>query len=97
MVDDSGGMAKVTCEFANEMQRRGHHVSLVYSDVKQGNFYYPLHEGIPAIDIRHFKGQSISYPWYLKVKRELYRTFNLIRQKSSTSKMGDESGYGEFT
>lgn len=82
MVDDSGGMAKVTCEFANEMQRRGHHVSLVYSDVKQGNFYYPLHEGIPAIDIRHFKGQSISYPWYLKVKRELYRTFN--KQKART-------------
>lgn len=82
MVDDSGGMAKVTCEFANEMQRRGHHVSLVYSDVKQGNFYYPLQKGIPAIDIRHFKGQSISYPWYLKVKRELYRTFN--KQKART-------------
>ena len=82
MVEDSGGMAKVTCEFANEMQRRGHHVSLVYSDVKQGNFYYPLQEGIPAIDIRHFKGQAISYPWYLKVKREVYRTFN--KQKART-------------
>lgn len=82
MVDDSGGMAKVTCEFANEMQRRGHRVSLVYSDVKQGNFYYPLHEGIPAIDIRHFKGQSISYPWYLKIKREFYRAFDA--QKART-------------
>lgn len=82
MVDDSGGMAKVTCDFANEMQRRGHRVSLVYSDVKQGNFYYPLHEGIPAIDIRHFKGQSISYPWYLKIKREFYRTFDA--QKART-------------
>lgn len=82
MVDDSGGMAKVTCDFANEMQRRGHRVSLVYSDVKQGDFYYPLHKGIPAIDIRHFKGQSISYPWYLKVKRELYRTFDA--QKART-------------
>lgn len=82
MVDDSGGMAKVTCDFANEMQHRGHRVSLVYSDVKQGDFYYPLHKGIPAIDIRHFKGQSISYPWYLKVKRELYRTFDA--QKART-------------
>lgn len=82
MVDDSGGMAKVTCDFANEMRRRGHHVTLVYSDVKQGKFYYPLHEGIPAIDIRHYKGQFISYPWYLKVKRELYRTFN--KQKART-------------
>ena len=33
MVDDSGGLAKVTSAFANEMKRRGHDVALVYSDV----------------------------------------------------------------
>ena len=27
-------------------------------------------------DIRHFQGKKISYPWYLKVKRELLRPFN---------------------
>ena len=53
MVNDSGGLAKVTCEFANEMKRRGHEVSLVYSDVQTGEFYYPLHDGIPTMDIRH--------------------------------------------
>ena len=76
MVGDSGGMAKVTCAFAHEMKVRGHQVSLVYSDVQTGDFYYPLDEDIPAYDIRHYKGQSISYPWYLKVKREFYRTFD---------------------
>ena len=34
MVGDTGGLAKVTAAFANEMQRRGHEVSLVYSDVQ---------------------------------------------------------------
>ena len=60
MVGDSGGMAKVTCAFAHEMKVRGHQVSLVYSDVQTGDFYYPLDEDIPAYDIRHYKGQSIS-------------------------------------
>lgn len=82
MVGDSGGMAKVTCAFANEMKVRGHRVSLVYSDVQTGDFYYPLDKDIPAYDIRHYKGKSISYPWYLKVKREFYRTFD--KQKART-------------
>ena len=82
MVDDSGGLAKVTSAFANEMNKRGHRVSLVYSDVQTGHFYYPLDAGIPSYDIRHYKGKSISYPWYLKLKREFYRTFD--KQKART-------------
>lgn len=82
MVGDSGGMAKVTCAFAHEMKVRGHRVSLVYSDVQTGDFYYPLDKDIPAYDIRHYKGKYISYPWYLKVKREFYRTFD--KQKART-------------
>lgn len=82
MVDDSGGLAKVTSAFANEMKRRGHEVALVYSDIQRGHFYYPLDDGIPALDIRHYKGQEIPYPWYLKIKRELYRVFS--KQKART-------------
>lgn len=82
MVDDSGGMAKVTCEFAHEMKKRGHQVALVYSDVRTGAFYYPWDQDIPAYDIRHYKGQTITYPWYLKLKREFYRTFD--KQKART-------------
>lgn len=39
MVDDSGGLAKVTCAFAKEMYERGHRVTLVYSDDKEGKFF----------------------------------------------------------
>ena len=56
MVGDTGGLAKVTAAFANEMQRRGHKVSLVYSDVQTGDFYYPLDAGIEAYDLCHYDG-----------------------------------------
>lgn len=82
MVEDSGGLAKVTCEFANEMKKRGHEVSLVYSDVQTGDFYYPLDNDIPVMDIRHYKGQDIPYPWHLKLKREFFRMFS--KQKART-------------
>lgn len=82
MVEDSGGLAKVTCEFANEMKRRGHEVSFVYSDVQTGDFYYPLDNDIPVMDIRHYKGQDIPYPWHLKLKREFFRMFS--KQKART-------------
>ena len=82
MVGHRGGAAKVTCNFANEMRRRGHQVSLVYSDVTTGDFFYPMDKEIPVYDIRPYKGQSINYPWYLKLKRELYRTFDKHKARS---------------
>ena len=82
MVGHSGGAAKVTCNFANEMKCRGHQVSLAYSDIQMGKFFYPIDEGIPFYDIRHYKGQSINYPWHLKLKRELYRLFDKQKARS---------------
>lgn len=76
MVEDSGGMAKVTCDFANEMQRRGHIVTLVYSDEKEGNFFFKLNQGIAKYDLRHFRGESIAFPLRLKAKREILRAFD---------------------
>ena len=82
MVDDSGGLSKVTCAMANELQRRGHEVTLVYSDIQEGEFFYKLNAGIPAFDLRHFRGQNIEFPRYLKAKRELLRTFSLQRART---------------
>ncbi len=76
MVGSSGGLAKVTVHFANEMKRRGHQVSLVYSDGREGDFFYPPDGGISAFDVRHYKGATIHFPWYLRWKREFYRIFD---------------------
>ncbi len=85
MVENSGGLAKVTANFANEMKRRGHQVSLVYSDVREGDFFYPLDEGILSFDLRHYKGRSIHFPWHLRLKREFYRAFDKQKARSINS------------
>ncbi len=86
MVGHTGGAQKVTSAFANEMKRRGHEVSLVYSDGREGKFFYPLDEGIPAYDIRNYRGKTISFPWYWRWKREIYRVFD----KQKARRINDE-------
>lgn len=73
MVNDTGGMAKVTVAFANEMVKRGHDVSLVYSDEKSGDFYYPVSDQVKCIDLRFQNNKRIKFPLLRKIKRELYR------------------------
>lgn len=76
MVDDSGGLAKVTCDFANEMKKRGHEVFLVYSDEKKGKFYFHIDESVPCYDLRCMNGSRIKYPIWLKAKREILRAID---------------------
>lgn len=82
MVDDTGGLAKVTASFANEMHRRGHSVSLVYSDVRTGNFYYPVDMAIETYDLCHYEGKSKSIPLWYKLKRELLRSIDTRKARA---------------
>ena len=82
MVGDSGGLAKVTCSFANEMNSRGHDVSLVYSDEKSGEFFFDLAENIKCYDLRFVSGARIKYPSYLKVYREIVRAFDVRKGRT---------------
>lgn len=82
MVDDTGGLAKVTASFANEMHRRGHSVSLVYSDVRTGNFYYPVDMAIETYDLCHYEGKSKSIPLWYKLKRELLRSVDTRKARA---------------
>lgn len=82
MVDDTGGLAKVTASFANEMYRRGHSVSLVYSDVRTGNFYYPVDMAVETYDLCHYEGKSKSIPLWYKLKRELLRSIDTRKARA---------------
>ena len=82
MVNDSGGMAKVTCNMANELIKRGHQVSLIYSDVQVGNFYFPIDKKVKCYDLCHIDGENIKFPISLKIKREILRLFD--KQKART-------------
>lgn len=75
MVGDTGGAAKVNVAFANEMTRRGHVVSMVYTDDREGDFFYPLDNGVTAYNLQHFRGQHCTFPKSLKIKREILRAF----------------------
>ena len=74
MVNDSGGLAKVTCSFANEMIIRGHKVSLLYSDEKEGEFFYPVDKQINLFNLKKcVDGKIIKVPFYVKALREILR------------------------
>ena len=59
---------------------------------------YLKEAGIPEKDIKttNFDVEA-EYDQVEDEHRNYTSVFNLIRQKSSTSKVGDEGGYGEFT
>ena len=82
MVDDTGGLAKVTCSFANAMLKYGHEVFLVYSDEREGNFFFKIDDKVHIYDLRHFNGQSINFPLALKLKREIFRVVDDRRART---------------
>ena len=82
MVGDTGGLAKVTSAFANEMNKRGHTISIIYADERSGDFFFPIDEDIKCYDVRLQDGKRIKYPLSLRLKREFYRLFS--KQKART-------------
>ena len=82
MVGDSGGLAKVNVAFANEMVRRGHTVTTVYSDDREGDFFYPLDTRVMAYNLRHFRGQTQLFPISYKIRREVLRALSERRGRA---------------
>lgn len=76
MVQNTGGVAKVQCAFANEMHRSGHEVLMMYVDEREGDFFYPVDKGIETCNLCRFQGKIFSYPRIYKIKREIYRPFS---------------------
>lgn len=76
MVNDSGGLAKVTCAFAKEMYQRGYKVTLVYSDDKEGDFFFEVPKDVRCYNLRHYKGRHNIYPLRYKIKMEILRAID---------------------
>lgn len=82
MVDDTGGAAKVHCAFANEMERRGHIVAMMYCDDKVGKPFFKISKNIKVYNLQHLYGRNILFPKWLKVKRELIRAVSVRRGRA---------------
>ena len=50
-VQCSGGVEKVVCKFANEMLERGHEVTVLYIDQKEGAPYFSLDHRVKTSNI----------------------------------------------
>lgn len=82
MIEDTGGVAKVLTAFANEMTERGHQVAAVYSDDREGKFFYPLCEEVRTYNLRHYQGKTKLFPFYMKVKRELLKAVDIRKGRA---------------
>ena len=81
MANDSGGLAKVTVAFANEMVRRGHDVLLAYMDENNGKFFYKIDEKVQLNNLCWQNGRCIKFPLWMKLKREVLRTFSSVKSR----------------
>ena len=79
MINASGGLAKVTSAFANEMVARGHEVSLVYCDEQEGEFFFPVNDKVNAINLVSLGKHN--FPKWMKVKREILRPLNIRKAR----------------
>lgn len=82
MVNATGGLAKVTCAFANEMHRRGHTVILVYCDEREGEFFYPVTNEVTRINLCHYKEWHSKFPLTMKIEREILRPLNIRKSRN---------------
>ncbi len=79
-VQCSGGVEKVTVNFANEMVRRGHEVTILYLDGEEGAPYFPLDERVKTENILYKNHKQIiseKLPVAYRVYREASRLFGL--------------------
>lgn len=84
-VQCSGGVEKVVCKFANEMLKRGHEVTVLYIDQKEGTPFFPLDHRVKTINILYENGQkaiSEKLPVRLRACREFWRLFSLKKARA---------------
>jgi len=75
MYGEGGGTAKVSCTMANEFAQRGHDVTFIFADGRDGEIFYTLDSRVHCYDLCKLNGDRIKYPIHLKIKREFYRLF----------------------
>lgn len=90
MVNIPDGLEKVICDFANDFTRRGHRVTVVTFDQRQGRPAHPLLESVPVINLQ--KKERLRLTRLEKITRECYRLFG--RAAVRTWKAGYKRKYG---
>lgn len=90
VVGHNGGMDKVFVNFANEMTRRGHEVTLAYCTELSGRFYTPIMKEVKIINIidliTNHKFESVKKSIPFKIRREIFRIIHPASMKEMETK-----------
>lgn len=84
-VDTSGGVEKVVCELSNAMVERGHEVTILYVEHREGAPYFPLNEKVKTTNLLYEAGQQVvmeKLPLSLRIYREVSRLFSQKRARA---------------
>ncbi len=95
MVNIPDGLEKVICDFANELTLRGHRITIVDFDSKQGRPAHPLLETVPVINLQ--TKPRLKKTRQEKIVRECYRLFGRAAVRSWIAGYKRKHGVSRFS
>lgn len=91
-VNFSGGVEKVTCQLANALCKRGHQVTILYRDGKEGPPYFPLDSSVKTDNILFENGKSFLKNFLLIIVLDVkLPEFSVKRQRKVSMRSTRES------
>lgn len=84
-VDTSGGVEKTVCALSSAMVRRGHEVTVLYIERREGVPYFPLDSRVKTQNLLYENGRQVvmeKLPFPLRVYRETARLFSQKRARN---------------
>lgn len=91
VVESEGGTEKVSCNMANEFVKRGHDMTIICCEKKQGKPFFPLSEKVEFINLND-TGKEIKGHTWLRIKRELLKAIGKL-DRTAKDKIFIESRY----
>lgn len=88
-VDTSGGVEKMICELSNAMVERGHEVTVLYVEHREGLPYFPLDRRVKTKNILYENGKQVvmeKLALPLRIYREILRAFSKKRAREINAK-----------
>lgn len=88
-VDTSGGVEKTVCALSSAMAERGHDVTILYIEHREGAPYFPLDKRVKTKNLLYENGRQIvreKLPLGLRIYREMSRLFSQRKARDINAK-----------
>lgn len=79
VVESEGGTEKVLCNMANEFVNRGHSITIICCEKKQGKPFFPLNEKVNFVNLNN-TGKEIKGHILLRAKREILKALGKLNR-----------------